>query len=373
MTMQPAVKMFDYLEQFHEIEPQVMKAIERVTRSGQLMLAQEVKTFEQNFATFIGAPQAGVGVANGTDAIVVCLMALGIGPGDHVITTANTAVPTVSAIRMAHATPVFVDVDPNTALMDLNQLRAAITPQTKAIIPVHLFGNMVNMTQVMQLADEHGLKVIEDCAQSHGAQLNGQTAGTLGHAAAFSFYPTKNLGAMGDAGLSISADPELTKQMRRIRMYGFDETYYSEREGINSRLHEIQAAILNVKLPQLPYMLANRRRIAQQYLAGLSPRVIPMQTTEHVNHAYHLFVVKVAPDLNRDDVRARLLEKGINTGIHYPHPIHLMRGYAFLGYKPGSLPVTEQLSQSILSLPIYPELSDEDVNRVIQAVNEVVG
>lgn len=366
------IKMFDYLEQFEGIEKAVMQAIARVAHSGQLMLATEVKTFEDQFSKFLNAPLSGVGVANGTDAIVVCLMALGIGEGAEVITTANTAVPTVSAIRMAHATPVFVDVDKNTALIDLQKIEAAITPRTKAIIPVHLFGNMVDMSALMALAQKYHIKVIEDCAQAHGASLNGRMAGTFGDAAAYSFYPTKNLGAMGDGGLSLSSDPYLIKEMRRIRMYGFDQAYYSEREGINSRLHEMQAAILNVKLPQLPAMLIKRRHIAKLYTNGLSKGVTPMLTTSSVNHAYHLYVVKVGEHLNRDLLRMQLQEKGINTGIHYPHPIHLMRGYQFLGYEPSSLPATEQLATQIVSLPIYPELSDSSVERVIQAVNETV-
>lgn len=363
------IKMFDYRDQYLALEAEMLAAVQRVLRSGELILASEVHRFETDFAAFLGQDMHSIGVANGTDALVVCLMALGIGPGDEVITVANTAVPTVSAIRLLQATPVFVDVDPQTALMDLNLVESRVTPKTRAIIPVHLFGNAVDMGRLLPIAQHHGIAVIEDCAQAHGTTLNGRMVGTFGQAAAFSFYPTKNLGAYGDGGLCITADPGLAKEMRRIRKYGFDQQYYAEREGINTRLDEIQAAILNVKLKHLPDQLEKRRAIAQIYLAGLPDGVKPMTAGVGVGHSYHLFVVRTR---NRDDLRKALGERHIQTGIHYPFPIHRMRGYDFLGYRDGSLPVTESLAHEILSLPMYPELPIDSARRVLEAVHEIV-
>lgn len=363
------IKMFDYREQYLELEDEMLSAVKRVFRSGELILASEVSAFEKSFSAFLGHDVQSIGVANGTDALVVCLLALGIEPGDEVITVANTAVPTVSAIRMVKATPVFVDVDPTTALMDLEKVEAAITPRTKAIIPVHLFGNAVNVPALMKIAQRHNLAVIEDCAQAHGTMIDGRMVGTFGHAAAFSFYPTKNLGAYGDGGLCCTADPALFKEMRRIRKYGFDELYYAEREGINSRLDEVQAAILNIKLARLDQDLARRRSLAQTYLSDLPRSVQPMVAGPGVTHSYHLFVVKVD---DRDRVRQQLGERNIQTGIHYPFPIHRMRGYAFLGYQDHSLPVTEALATQIMSLPIYPALPTASAQKVLEALHEIL-
>lgn len=365
----PTIKMFDYLEQYEAIENEVLDSVRRVLRSGELILASEVQQFEENFCAMLGSNVSGVGVANGTDAIVVCLLALGIGPGDEVITVANTAVPTVSAIRMAGAMPVFVDVDPASALMDVGQLHLKITKRTKAILAVHLFGNAADMPAIMEVADQHRLWVIEDCAQSHGATINGQMAGTFGHAAAFSFYPTKNLGAYGDGGLCVSKDPDIIKSMRRVRKYGFDDLYYAEREGINSRLDEVQAAVLNIKLKHLPHALRLRRDLARAYRSELPASLYHFEAGEQVAHAYHLFVVRAD---DRDALRKSLSEQGIQTGIHYPFPIHLMRGYQFLGYKPGDLPETEKLASTILSLPLYPELPVSSVHRVLQCLHEIL-
>jgi dTDP-3-amino-2,3,6-trideoxy-4-keto-D-glucose/dTDP-3-amino-3,4,6-trideoxy-alpha-D-glucose/dTDP-2,6-dideoxy-D-kanosamine transaminase len=364
------IKMFDYRDQYLQLEEEILKAVQKVLRSGELILATEVDRFETSFSEFLGTDMHCLGVANGTDAIVVCLMALGIGPGDEVITVANTAVPTVSAIRMVKATPVFVDVDPNTALMDINKVQSLITPKTRAIIPVHLFGNAVDIPALQRIAQRHHIPIIEDCAQAHGTMLNGQMVGTFGTAAAFSFYPTKNLGAYGDAGLCASSDSTLAKEMRRVRKYGFDDLYYAEREGINSRLDEIHAAILNIKLTHLPEQLQRRRDIARAYQADLPKRLQALWPGPGVEHSYHLFVVKTQ---NRDSLRNALGQRHIQTGIHYPYPIHLMRGYEFLGYSEGSLPVTEALARDIVSLPMYPELPLGSVQRVLEALHELLG
>jgi aminotransferase EvaB len=363
------ISMFDYIRQYEGLRKEVLVAIERVLSSGQLILGPEVHQFEEEFAEFLGGNGGCVGVNSGTDALMVALMALGIGPGHEVITVSNTAVPTVSAIRSVGATPVFCDVDPRTCLMDLEEMPCSITAKTRAVVPVHLFGNAVDVLRIQEIIGDRDIKIIEDCAQAHGAMLQGRMAGTMGHVGAFSFYPTKNLGAYGDAGLCHSGDPVLVKEMRRVRMYGFESGYYSEREGMNSRLDELQAAILRVKLKHLPEYLKRRRALAERYENNLKEKVELVVPGDGVHHAYHLFVVKV-PD--RDRVRQELSRRGVNTGIHYSCPIHLMRGYGFLGYREGSLPRTEALAKTILSLPMYPELPEAWVDKVCIEVNDVL-
>jgi dTDP-3-amino-2,3,6-trideoxy-4-keto-D-glucose/dTDP-3-amino-3,4,6-trideoxy-alpha-D-glucose/dTDP-2,6-dideoxy-D-kanosamine transaminase len=362
------IRVFDYLEQFHALQGEMMAAVERVLQSGQLILGPEVRQFEEEFAAFQGGGDC-VGVNSGTDALAIALMALGVGRDDEVITVANTAVPTVSAIRMTGAVPVFCDVDPRTCLMDLGGVEARITPRTRAIIPVHLFGNVVDVHHIRRIIGHRPIKILEDCAQAHGARLHGQMAGTMGDAAAFSFYPTKNLGAYGDGGLCFTHDEALAREMRRIRMYGFDSVYYAEREGVNSRLDEIQAAILRVKLRHLPAFLEKRRKLAAVYRANLHGLAHCVEPGEGVEHACHLFVIRVP---HRDAVRRELEHREIDTGIHYPHPIHLMRGYHFLGYHEGSLPHTEALAQELLSLPLYPELPEAAVWRVCAELRSIL-
>jgi len=363
------IQMFDYLAQYRLVEGEILQVIRSVFESGHLILGEQVKLFEKDFAALIGSKVRGVAVNSGTDALLVSLMALGVGSGDEVVTVANTAVPTVSAIRMAGARPVFCDIDYSTGLIDLDRLDSVITNRTRAVVPVHLFGNVVDIPKMRNVIGSRKIFVIEDCAQAHGATLYGKMAGSYGDAAAFSFYPTKNLGAYGDAGMCVSADPEILKEMMRIRMYGFDGAYYAEREGINSRLDEIQAAILNVKLSHFRECLDRRRALATLYDEGLSTKVVRLMHNQGVNHACHLYAVKVS---NRQFVRDQLLAEGIHTGIHYPYPIHLMRAYSFLGYRKGSLPNTELFAGEILSLPLYPELSESSVVKVIEVLNDVV-
>ena len=363
------IQMFDYLAQYRLIEGEILEVIRRVLESGRLILGEQVRLFEENFASYIGGGVCGVAVNSGTDALLVSLMALGVGSGDDVVTVANSAVPTVSAIRMAGARPVFCDINYSTGLIDLDQLDSVITRSTRAVVPVHLFGNMVDIPKVRSVIGGRKIFVIEDCAQAHGATLNGKMAGSYGDAAAFSFYPTKNLGAYGDAGMCISSDPDIFKDMKRIRMYGCDGAYYAEREGINSRLDEIQAAVLNVKLRHMGEFLDRRRALAAMYDDGLSRAAVRFTQNPGVNHACHLYAVKVS---NRQFVRDKLIAKGIHTGIHYPYPIHMMRAYSFLGYRKGSLPNTELLAGEILSLPLYPELPDSSVTKVIAVLNDAV-
>jgi dTDP-3-amino-2,3,6-trideoxy-4-keto-D-glucose/dTDP-3-amino-3,4,6-trideoxy-alpha-D-glucose/dTDP-2,6-dideoxy-D-kanosamine transaminase len=365
------IVMFDYLEQYNGLQNDIIAAVEQVLSSGQLILGEQVRTFQKGFASFLGKEADGqaVGVNSGTDALAISLMACGVGQGDEVITSTNTAVPTVSAIRMTGATPVFCDVDEMTALMDLEKLHSCLTDKTKAIVPVHLFGNVVDVSRLRSLVADRNIAIVEDCAQAHGARLHGKAVGTLGDASAFSFYPTKNLGAFGDAGLCFTCDQRLAKEMRKIRMYGFEDAYYAEREGINSRMDELQAAILNVKLPYLGVNVEHRRRLADCYNKLLKPSISRISILEGVEHAYHLFVIRVR---DRSHVREALAEQGISTGIHYPYPIHLMRGYEFLGYQQGDFPVAEHLSTEILSLPLYPELSEKSVKRVCSTLNAIV-
>jgi len=362
--------MFDYVQQYQGLRTEVLAAVERVLASGQLILGPEVTAFEESFARFLGADGGAVGVNSGTDAIAIALRALDVGPRDEVVTVANTAVPTVSAIRETGATPVFCDVDPRTCLMDLSKLESCITGHTKVILPVHLFGNVVDIPRVFEIGGDRNIAVLEDCAQAHGARLNGRMAGTMGTAAAFSFYPTKNLGAYGDGGLCFSRDANVVQRMRSIRMYGFENDHQSMREGVNSRLDEVQAAILGVKLVHLDVWVRGRQRLAAHYHAGLPRGVEHVAAGAGVEHAYHLFVVKVD---DRDVVRQKLREQGIATAVHYEYPIHLMPGYGFLECQQGDLPETEALAQQILSLPLYPELPEESVDRVCEALNDAVG
>lgn len=363
------IRMFDYLGQYRTLQAEMQVALARVLESGQLILGPAGQRFEEDFAGFLGSDGQCVAVNSGTDALAVALRALDVGPGDEVITVANTAVPTVSAIRMTGATPVFCDVDADTALLDLNEVPRRLTPRTKAIIPVHLYGNAVDIPLLRQVVAGQGIKIIEDCAQAHGATFGGRMVGTMGDAGAFSFYPTKNLGAYGDGGLCFSADAELVRKMRMIRMYGFEGSYYAEIEGVNSRLDELQAAVLSVKLPHLAAWLAQRRELAAAYDRHLPASARHLRSGAGVGHAYHLYVVTVP---ERDRVRAELAQRGIDTGIHYPHPIHRMRGYSFLGYGEGSLPRTEALAPNLLSLPLYPELPVDDVLRVCEALSGIL-
>ncbi len=361
----PTVVMFDSLPEYRALREELLSAVERTLASGMLVLGPQVQAFEDAFSRFLGGDGRCVGVNSGTDALVITLLALEIGPGDEVVTVANTAVPTVSAIRETGATPVFCDVD-ELALMDLEKLPNHLTERTRAVVPVHLYGNMVDVPRLRERLGGRSVHVVEDCAQAHGARLRGAPAGTLGDAAAFSFYPTKNLGACGDAGLCYSRSLELVERMRSLRMYGFTDRYYAESEGRNSRLDELQAAILNVKLPRLAARVRRRRELSARYDQLVAPGIERIGPGDGVEHARHLYVVQV-PDRERG--RAQLAEQGVATGIHYPFPIHRMRAYRFLGYDAGSLPRTERFAERVLSLPLYPELPDESVDRVCAALN----
>lgn len=362
------VPVFDYLEQHAALEAEILAATQRVFASGRLMLGSELSAFESGFADYLECDGGrSVGVANGTDALEVCLRALNIGAGDEVITVANTAVPTVSAIRRTGANPVFCDVDPLSALIDLDLVEACITERTRAVVPVHLYGNAVDVPRLVAQVKPRGIAVVEDCAQAHGARFEGRMVGTFADAAAFSFYPTKNLGAYGDGGLCIARDDVLADRMRCIRMYGFEGAPIAQMDGVNSRLDEVQAAILAVKLPHLAGWVATRRKLSERYLAQLPSGVTPLETDSRVEHARHLFVVQVD---DREGVRTRLAERGIGTGVHYPAAIHRMPAYADLNAP--DLPHTEALTRRVLSLPLYPELREESVDHVVRALAEAL-
>lgn len=355
------INVWGYLKEYEQEREEILACVDRVFRSGQLILGPEVKAFEQEFAGYCGAKH-GVGVNSATDGLFLGLKALGIGTGDEVITVSNTAVPTVCAIESTGARAVFVDIDSDTYLMDTSRLEKAITPRTKCILPVHLFGQCADMDVVLAVARKHGLKVLEDCAQSHGAAYKGKRCGSLGDAAVFSFYPTKILGTFGDAGLITTDDDQIAARLRRLRFYGMESAYYSEESGYNSRLDEVHAAILRFKLKKIDAYIERRRSLAARYEKLLAGTALKLPSTADSNfHAYYLYVVR-HPD--RDKIMEDLRRSEINVGISYPWPIHTMRGYKHLGYKEGDLPRTEKAAKEIFSLPMYPSLSEDEQDKV---------
>jgi aminotransferase EvaB len=361
-----AIGMFDCVEQYEAIQAEIVAAVRDVLSSGTLVLGPCVERFESDFARYLGGG-FGVGVASGTDALAIALRALGVGPGDEVITVTNTALPTVSAIRTTGATPVFCEIEAATLLLDVARIESLITPRTRAIVPVHLYGNAVNMPALLDVARRRGLWVVEDCAQSCGTTIDGAQTGTFGDVGCFSFYPTKNLGAYGDGGLCFTRSATLAERMRQIRAYGRGASGDCEQEGINSRLDELQAAMLEVKLRHLHEYLGRRRAIAGVYAEHLDPEIARPVVKTGIAHSYHLLVV-LSP--RRACVMRRLRAEGIGCAIHYPTPIHRMPAYRFLNYAAGALPTSEAAAGQVLSLPCYPELSHEAVRRICRVVNE---
>lgn len=364
------INVWNYLAEYEAEREEILDAVDTVFRSGRLILGQQVTDFENAFAEYHGVPHC-VGVDNGTNAIVLGLRALGVGRGDEVITVSNTAAPTVIAIDAVGATPVFVDIDPDTLLMDVDRIPDAITDRTRCVIPVHLYGQCVDMAPLTEHARAHGLKVLEDCAQAHGARQHGRLAGTTGDAAAFSFYPTKVLGAYGDAGATITTDPEVDAALRRLRYYGMEERYYVESTpGHNSRLDEVQAAILRLKLKRLDTYLAARRAVADRYAEGLAGTGLVLPPVAPGNeHVYYLYVVRHP---QRDKIIHELGKRGIALNVSYQWPVHTMKGFAHLGHGPGDLPVTEAAAGEIFSLPMYSSLSTAEQDTVIEALRETV-
>jgi dTDP-4-amino-4,6-dideoxygalactose transaminase len=343
-------------------------AIHGVLESGWYILGREVEAFERAFAAYVGVSHA-IGVANGTDALELALRACGVGPGDLVFTVSHTAVATVAAVELAGATPVLVDIDPVTYTLAPNCLEAAIAHppagRPKAVIPVHLYGQAADMPSILDIARRYGLYVIEDCAQSHGAALAGRMTGAWGDIAAFSFYPTKNLGALGDGGLVVTGDPELAERTRSLRQYGWRQRYVSEVPGCNSRLDELQAAILRVKLEYLETENARRGALAARYTTALTDSGLTLPTCrEGAEHVYHQYVVR-SPQ--RDALQAHLRARGIGTLVHYPRAVHQQSAYEGRVPIAGSLSHSERAAAEVLSLPIYPELTDEQVDSVAEA------
>lgn len=371
------VPFVDLKLQHEPIQMELQHAIQSVLERGDFILGQALSDFEAAFAAVCGT-EYGVGVASGTDAIALGLQACNIGAGDEVILPANTFVATLIGVLRAGAKPILVDCDRQTALIDLEAAAKAITPHTKAIIPVHLYGQMVSPRELLKFADTYKILIFEDAAQAHLAQRDGYYAGSVGIAAAFSFYPSKNLGAFGDGGMLLTRDLDVAQKMGRLRNYGASQKYFHTESGTNSRLDTLQAAILQQKLPYLPKWNRDRLSIAQEYDNELAPLVaagiIPMENQSGAGHVYHLYVIRVDDScpIERQQIQEHLTAVGIQTGIHYPIPCHLQPAFTNLGYQLGDFPQAEKLSKQILSLPMYPGLKSSQIKEVVAAIAHAV-
>jgi dTDP-4-amino-4,6-dideoxygalactose transaminase len=362
------IPLVDLKTQYASIKPEIDAAIQRVVHNTGFILGKEVADFEQAFASYVGARGA-VGIASGTAALHFALLACDVGPGDEVITTAHTFIATAEAISHTGARPVFVDIDPQTYNIDPKQVEDAITPRTKAILPVHLYGQPASMESLLDIAQRHNLWLIEDAAQAHGAEYKGQRCGSIGHLACFSFYPGKNLGAYGDAGAVTGNDEALLAKVRKLRDHGRTSKYEHDEIGFGERLDALQAAVLGAKLPHLEGWIEARRAHARLYneLLADCDVVTPYESPE-VRHVYHLYVIRTP---RRDMMLAHLKSQGIAAGVHYPIPLHWQPAYLKQGYGDVSLPITERVASEVVSLPMYPELSDEQIAYVVQAVKEL--
>ena len=364
------IKVWNYLDEYAEERDEILSAVDRVFSSGTLILGSSVRNFEKEFSAYCET-QYGVGVDNATNGIFLALRALNVGQGDEVITVANTAVPTVSAIAQAGATPRFVDVHADTALMDTSKVELAISSRTKCIIPVHLYGQCVDMESLSRIAEKYHLGIIEDCSQSHGATHQGRKAGSWGDMGVFSFYPTKTLGGFGDGGFISTNSRELDSKLRSLRFYGMRGSYYAEEVGYNSRLDEVHAEILRYKLTKLEIYIKRRQQLARQYDRILGSTSLILPKVRYGNR--HVFYVYVVKHSRRDEIITKLKRDEIFLNISYPWPIHLMRGYSNLGGKEGDLPVTENLARHIFSLPMYPSLTDAIQMKVCTAIGDILG
>jgi dTDP-4-amino-4,6-dideoxygalactose transaminase len=371
-SFSPKVPFVNLSLQHQPIQSQITETLGKIIERGDFILGQALAEFETAFAAASGV-KYGVGVACGTDAIALGLQACDINPGDEIIIPANTFIATIIAVIQAKAIPILVDCDPETALIDLTAAETAITSKTKAIIPVHLYGQMVSPSQLLDFAKRHNLIIFEDAAQAHLAEREGYRAGSFGKAAAFSFYPSKNLGCFGDGGMLITNDAELAKTMRTLRNYGAPSKYLHTEIGTNSRLDNLQAAILNIKLPYLEKWNRDRNLAAQYYnnlLEPLKPKgIVPIANHSGSGHIYHIYAIKITEKspIDRNTLQEKLAQEGIQTGIHYPVPCHLQPAYQNLG-NPGDFPHTETLCEQILSLPMYPGLSNTQIEQGVRAI-----
>lgn len=367
-TAKLTVPYFDLKAQYAQIREEIRSALDRVCQNASFILGEEVERFEQSFASYCGVKHC-VALNSGTSALHLALLSAGIGPGDEVLTTSNTFIATVEAISYTGAKPVFVDIDPATANIDPSCIEAAITKQTRAIIPVHLYGRPANLDAIQEIAARHRLTLIEDACQAHGAKYRGKRVGGFGHAAAFSFYPGKNLGAYGEGGALTTNDDEVAKLARALRSHGEVTRYFHDYIGYNYRMDGFQAAVLNVKLKYLDRWTAQRVEFAKLYRDHLDGSAVrfPIDSPED-DPVYHLFVVWTK---DRDRVREELAKKGVQTAVHYPLPVHLQKAYAHLGYQPGSLPHTEKACAEAISMPLFPEMSREQVIYAAEMLIEV--
>jgi len=376
-TRTATIPFVDFTFQHHPIQAKLEQAIQSVVQRGDFVLGQALADFEAAFAQACGVAYA-VGVACGTDAIALGLQACGIGEGDEVILPANTFVATLIGVLRTGATPILVECDPQTALIDLVAVERAITPQTRAIVPVHLYGQMVSPAQLRDLANTYDLLIFEDAAQAHLAEREGERAGSVGIAAAFSFYPSKNLGAFGDGGMVVTQDEIVAQTLRSLRNYGATRKYFHTDYGTNSRLDTLQAAILNAKLPYLSDWNRDRYRVAQRYDALLDSLaefgIFPIENHAGGGHVYHLYVVRVTElcPIDRQTLQTKLDEMGIQTGIHYPIPCHLQPAFKQLGYPLGEFPYAEALCQEVLSLPMFPGMSNEQIDQVVTTTQQIL-
>jgi dTDP-4-amino-4,6-dideoxygalactose transaminase len=356
----------DLRRQYDAMRQEIDHCVQRVFERGWFILGVEGENFERQFADYLGVKRC-VGVGSGTEAINLALRAVGVEADDEVITAANTCVPTVSGIWAAGATTVLVDVDEESFTLDPYKLEAAITPKTRAILPVHLYGQAADLDTILEIARKHNIKVVEDAAQAHGATYKGRKLGAIADAAAFSFYPSKNLGANGDGGAVTTNDDEIAERVNRLRNYGQEKRYYHTTKGTNSRLDEVQAAILSAKLNHLDVWNQRRREIARLYSEEITnPAILKPAQMAYGTHNYHLYVIRCP---RREELQNHLNEKGITTLIHYPVPVHLQEAYRDLHKRAGDFPVTETLAGEILSLPIFPELTYDEARHIVESIN----
>jgi dTDP-4-amino-4,6-dideoxygalactose transaminase len=365
------VPFLDLKAQYQTISGEIGEAIGQVLESTAFAGGPFVKQFEDSFAPYCQCQHA-VGVSNGTTALWVALKCLGIRPGDEVITVPNTFIATAEAISFCGATPVFVDIDASTHTIDPEQIEQAITPLTRAIVPVHLYGQMADMDPIMDIARRYGLVVVEDAAQAHGAEYKGRRAGSIGHAGCFSFYPGKNLGAYGEAGAVVTNNQALAEAMRVLRDHGQSKKYYHSVIGWNARMCGIQGAVLSVKMRYIEEWTEKRRRNAALYSSLLEDveGILPPAEADYARHVYHIYPICME---DRDEVMETLKQRGVTCGIHYPLPVHLQDAYAGLGYSTGAFPVTEKVAKELISLPMYAELSEDQIHHVVQQLRAVSG